>query len=313
MSIEKWTASQISDALTNVEIGREMEHDISVQIYDSNTRSFCGIDSNGFFVFGAPQFSEFEGFLFGRAKLERNKSLFLSNGVSVSPVFTFSFLASNQEEIEAISTIFAGLQNQICDIGDSSTAQISAKGFEDYFARIGRLGVSRDLQIGLFGELAFILSSTHKDPLVKGWHSSPFSTYDFGVREGRLEVKSSSAPTRLHWLRSSQSVNLDRSKLTYLSIFVPEVAEGTSIKQLKHKILESLSHDTGEIFEAKIGLFDLEGCDMTFDLDSAVGSFKFVSALDVPIVSSSEASVTQISWRCNFSLLQGEQKHSIWS
>ena len=313
MSIEKWTASQIGDSLANVEAGRNIEHDIAVQIYDSNTRSFCGIDSNGFFVFGAPQFTEFEGFFFARAKLEGNKSLLLSNGVSVSPVFTFSFLASNQEEIKAISTIFAGLQNQICDIGDSSTAQISAKGFEDYFARIGRLRVSRDLQIGLFGELAFILSSTQKELIVQGWHSSPFSTYDFGVKEGRLEVKSSTAPTRLHWLRSSQSVNLDRSKLTYLSIFVPEVAGGTSIQQLRQKILEGLSENTREIFEEKIGLFDLDGCDMTFDLDSALGSFKFVSALDVPIVTSSEASVTQISWRCNFSLLQGEQEHSIWS
>jgi len=313
MSNNKWSAAEVNSLLSNSIVLHSDQHELSILAFDQDTKCVLGIDNEGFMVFGAPQQSEFKGFSFARAKLECNKSIQLSNGVSIEPVFTFKFLANSDEEIQTISTIFAGLQNQTADSGNTVTAQTSAQGFESYFAGLGKVRLSRQIQIGLFGELAFISSSKNKNQLIDAWHSSPFSTYDFGTQQGRLEIKTSTAPTRLHWLRSSQSVALDKNKLTYLSIYAPEIQDGISITNLSNQISSSLPANLNQKFIEKLSMYDINKADMKFDLESSVTSFKFVAGVNVPYLTSDDNAIVQVAWQCDFSSLEGSANSLIWN
>lgn len=314
MSNTKWSAAEVNSLLSNSIVLHSDQHELSILAFDQNTKCVLGIDNEGFMVFGAPQQLEFQGFSFARAKLECNKSIHLSNGVSIEPVFTFKFLANTDEEIQTISTIFAGLQNQTVDSGNSITAQTSAQGFESYFSGLGKVWLSRQIQIGLFGELAFISSSSDKNQMIDAWHSSPFSTYDFGTLYGRLEIKTSTAPTRLHWLRSSQSVALDKDKLTYLSIYAAEVPDGISLVDLSNQISSSaLSDHSKQKFLEKLSMYELDKANMRFDLPSAVSSFKFVAGMSVPYMRSDDHAIVQVAWQCDFSTLEGAGNSLAWN
>jgi hypothetical protein len=313
MSNTKWSAAEVNSLLSNSIVLHSDQHELSILAFDQNTKCVLGIDNEGFMVFGAPQQLEFQGFSFARAKLEPNKSIQLSNGISIEPVFTFKFLANTDDEIQTISTIFAGLQNQTVDSGNTVTAQTSAQGFESYFAGLGKVRLSRQIQIGLFGELAFISNSSDKNQLIDAWHSSPFSTYDFGTLHGRLEIKTSTAPTRLHWLRSSQSVALDKNKLTYLSIYAPEVPDGISIVDLSNQIISSLPDHSKQKFSQKLSMYEIDKANMRFDLESAISSFKFVAGVSVPYMSSDDHAIVQVAWQCDFSTLDGAGNSLAWN
>ena len=313
MHLDKWTAFQVYALIVNSERSSSDKHELKIIAYDDNTKSILGIDADNFIVFSAPQYSEFEGFRFPRANLEGNKTIELTNGVRIEPVFSFKFLSNSDEEINTISTIFAGLQNQILESGNTQSAQNSAIGFESYFQGLGRIKPSRQLQVGLFGELTFIFNSENKVRTISAWHESPYSTYDFGFQSDRLEVKTTTSPTRLHWLRSSQTLELDRQKLTYLSIYAPEVEGGISVSELIQKLASSLQASEKTTLLAKLDLYDLGQADMRFDLDSAVSSFKFIDGMNVPIVNSSEPAVRNISWQCDFALLRGQERNEFWN
>jgi hypothetical protein len=313
MHIDKWTAFQVYALIVNSERANSDKHELKIIAFDDKTKSVLGIDTDNFIVFSAPQYSEFEGFKFPRANLECNKTIELTNGVKIEPVFSFKFLSNSDEEINTISTIFAGLQNQILESGNTQSAQNSAIGFESYFHGLGRIKPSRQLQVGLFGELAFILNSENKGRAITAWHESPYSTYDFGFQSDRLEVKTTTSPTRLHWLRSSQTLELDRQKLTYLSIYAPEVESGVSVNDLIQKLSSSLQASEKMMLLTKLDLYDLENADMRFDLESAISSFKFIDGMDVPLVDSSEPSIRNISWQCDFGLLRGQDRNSSWN
>ena len=313
MSSSKWDVQEVGQLLSDTEFPHGDQHEISIIKIDLENKTVLGVDREGFLVFGAPQHSDFSGFEFSRAKLEGNKSIYISNGVSIEPVFTLRFLSESPDEIAAIATIFVGLQNQIIDTKSSFSAQEAALGLESYFAGLGKLRLSRQLQVGLFGELAFIYGCNKKAEMISAWHSSPFSTYDFGTTAGRLEVKTSTAPTRLHWLRSSQSVDLDVDKLTYLSIYAPETGDGITISELVERISNDLSQQEVDIFRGKISLYETELADLKFDLESAISSFKFVKSAQVPRINSTERAVIQIAWRCNFGILAGQLQDENWS
>ena len=309
----KWEVSEVNALLTDIDTLPFGNHEISILKLDLETKTVIGKDKDGYLVFGAPQYSEFEGYEFDRAKLESNKSIFVSNGVSIQPVFTLRFLTNSADETAAIATIFVGLQNQIVESGNSISAQEAALGLESYFSGLGKLQLSRQVQIGLFGELAFIYSSTKKAEMINAWHSSPRSTYDFGIAQGRLEVKTSTAPTRLHWLRNTQSVDLDSEKLTYLSLYAPEVGDGLTLHELVTQLKIELEQQEISVLMNKLALYEIEKADLRFDLNSAISSFKFVRSSEVPRVSSEEAAVVQIAWRCDFARLPGERRHDFWS
>ena len=307
-----WTESELFSQLSDSQFESKVDHDVSIIKFDDTRNVLIGVDQQGFVVFGAPQTEDLEVFRFSRAYVENNKTVEISNGKFIERIFMLRILALNVEEIHAVSTIFAGLHSQICESGDSESAQASVNGLRAFLSGLGKIKLSRQLQVGLFGELTAIYANIDSSLMVQFWHSSPMSTYDFGSDSGRLEVKTSTQPTRHHWLRNSQTLSLDKDKLTYLSIYSPEIASGTSIPQLAQMIKDKIPGDQISIFESKLDFYDVEKAELEFDLSSAIASFKYVPGTGVPIINSNEPAVLSISWKCDFSALEGSSSHAIW-
>lgn len=69
----------------------------------------------------------------------------------------------------------------------------------------GRGGLSREQQVGLFGELLVLLSlAAHLGPVaaVKSWRGSDREEHDFGLLDSDLEVKTTTFEERSHWINS---------------------------------------------------------------------------------------------------------------
>ena len=191
-------------------------------------------------------------------------------------------------------------------------ATLAAQGFEDYFADLPRMGLTSEIEVGLFGELSVISASTKKEELIRGWHSTPYSTYDFSFNAKRLEVKTSTRPTRLVWLRSSQTILNADPNLTYLSIYAPFDDSGVTIPELAIQIASNLPPKIKSIFEEKLALYDFEQCTRKFDHKTASETLRFISSADVPIPISDDPKILETRWKCSFENLPNNGDKTSW-
>ena len=208
-----WDATNIYATLEAPRL-HDFSSDVTVLKIDIDLKVVIGYTDNGSVFFGCPQLGQIQGFRKGRAKLEVSQSIDLQERGVVEPALVLSFFVNSEEELRAISTIFAGLYDLNKNANGTDKATLAAQGFEDYFADLPKIGLTPELEIGLFGELSLIAASSKKEEVVRGWHSSPDATYDFSFNGHRLEVKTSTRPTRLVWLRGSQTLSTVDTHLT---------------------------------------------------------------------------------------------------
>jgi len=148
---------------------------------------------------------------------------------------------------------------------------------------------------GLWAELLVIENS--KDPalLIKAWHESPSSKYDFTLGKDKIEVKSTSAEGRIHHFSLDQLNISANSQLLVASIIVRESGQGESglsIQDLYDKICLRVSS-----IDLRLHLYsviaDTIGSDLSkikntyFDYIEASDSLAFYNANDVPHIDSS--------------------------
>lgn len=309
-----WSTTDISRSLADATFDITKNFEISVARLDPQKKVFLGIDFEGYLVFGCEQFGDITGFNFPRVKLEVNKTFNLSNGIEIERCFALKFIASNEDELLSISGIFSGLFTLLNESENSSSATLAAQAYETYFSKISKIKVSRSLEVGLFGELVSIYSLDDCRNMVAGWHSTPNATYDFSFSGSRLEVKTSTRPTRIHWLRSSQLFSSSDPKLKYLSIYAPEDAAGVSVKQLVTLIIEKLG-DTSSInnFLEKIAMYEYEILDRKFDLHTAATTMKFIDSIDVPFPEYSNPKILEVQWKCNFNDFSSSSSTTPWA
>ena len=150
--------------------------------------------------------------------------------------------------------------------------------------------------------------------MVDSWHTTPDATYDFSFSSNRLEVKTSTRPTRIHWLRSSQLFSASDPKLKYLSIYAPEDAAGVSVKQLVNLIIDKLG-DTSSInnFLEKIAMYEYETLERKFDLHTGATTLKFIDSKDVPFPEYSDPKILEVQWKCNFNDLSPSVSSTPWA
>jgi hypothetical protein len=286
--------------------------DLTVLKLDEKLKVVIGYTENGSVFFGCPQVGQIGGFEKGRAKLEVLRTIDLRDRGIVEPALVLSFLVNSEEELRAISTIFSGLYDLNNDSTGSEKATLAAQGFEDYFAELPKIGLTSELEIGLFGELSIIAMSGKKDELVRGWHSSPNATYDFSFNANRLEVKTSTRPTRKVWLRSSQTFPNADPHLTYLSIYAPLDDAGITLQELANRVSHELSPTEKSIFEEKLSLYDIQHCNKRFDFQTALETPRFVLSADVPMPLSDDPRILEIRWQCSFENLPNSGDEFIW-
>lgn len=311
MLASDWDATSIYTILDSPRV-HDFRSDITVLKIDEKLNVVIGYSDDGSVFFGCPQVAQIQGFRKGRAKLEVSQSIDLKNRGIVEPALALSFLVNSEEELFAISTIFSGLYDLNKNAKGTEKATLAAQGFEEYFADLPRIGLTREIEIGLFGELSLLAASTKKEELIRGWHSAPDATYDFSFGGNRLEVKTSTRPTRLVWLRGSQTLKDTDPGLTYLSIYAPLDDAGMSLLDISTQIRESLVPSLATLFEEKLAFYDISSCKLRFDFQSAAQSFRFISSTDIPIPSTEDSRILEIRWKCSFKNLPNNGNSIPW-
>ena len=311
MAKSAWDATSIYAILEAPRI-HDFQTDITVLQIDEEIKVVIGYRNNGSVFFGCPQIGEITGFRKGRAELETSQTIDLKERGLIEPALALSFLVDSEEELRAISTIFSGLYDLNRNANGKEKATMAAQGFEDYFADLPRIGLTDELEIGLFGELCILAASTKKEELVRRWHPAPDSTYDFAYGSNRLEVKTSTRPSRMVWLRSSQTIRNAVPRLTYLSVYAPYDEAGVDLRTLSSQISDSLVPQLRKIFAEKLDFYDLENCIKRFDYQTAIESFRFISSRDIPTPSVDDPRILEIQWKCSFGDLPTSSDTSSW-
>ena len=306
-----WDATNIYAILDGPRF-HDFRSDITVVKIDENLKVVIGYSDDGSVFFGCPQVGQIQGFKKGRARLEVSQSIDLKERGVIEPALALSFLVSSEEELRAISTIFSGLHDLNRNATGTEKATLAAQGFEKYFADLPRIGLTSELEIGLFGELSILAASTKKEELVRGWHSSPDATYDFSFNGNRLEVKTSTRPTRLVWLRGSQTLREIDPGLTYLSIYAPFDDAGINLQDLSVQVKESLEPSMRILFDEKLACYDIADSKKRFDFRRTAESFRFISGSDVPIPNADDPRIMEIRWKCNFENLPNNGDSASW-
>jgi hypothetical protein len=306
-----WDATSIHKILDAPRI-HNFGSDVTVLKSDDSLNVVIGYTVSGSVFFGCPQVGQIQGFAKGRAKLDVSQSIDLKERGLIEPALALSFLVNSDEELGAISAIFSGLYDLNKSGNGTEKATQAAQGFEDYFADMPKIGPTAELEIGLFGELSVMAASTKKDELVRGWHSAPNATYDFSFDGNRLEVKTSTRPTRLVWLRGSQTLKNSDPGLTYLSIYAPLDDAGMNLTELSTWVRESLTPPLKILFDEKMAFYDISGCRKRFDFQRAAESFRFISSSDIPIPNVEDPRIIEIRWKCSFENLPNGGDSAPW-
>jgi hypothetical protein len=310
MTSSGWEAGDIYEILS---IDHQLiDSDLTVIKHDSKNNVVLGYTKEGLVFFSCKQYGQINGFSSARAKLEVLQEINQGLKGTISPVFILSFLVTNDEERKAISAVFSGLFEFNRSYPETSKATDAAQGFEEYLTKFPKLGLSREIEIGLFGELSVIAASKSCGDLILGWHSTPTSTFDFSLNNARLEVKTSTRPTRVHWLRSTQSLVAPDDNLFYLSIYAPEDNSGFTLLDLIDRIKQSTSRTELQQLSEKLSLYEIEKAKIRFDFAQTVRSFKFIDSESIPLPNFNKEQILEVQWKCNFNEINETSKFNPW-
>ena len=307
-----WDANGIFRILSESTI-LEKDSDLTVYQFDEKNQIVIGRKIDGSIFLGCPQIGVIEGFSTPRANLGVFQTIEMKNRGKIEPALVLSFHSFSEDELKSVSTIFAGIYDLNKNSFGKDEATKAAQGFKDFFSKMPKVTMTREEEIGLFGELTAIFSSTKKDYLIRGWHSTPNSTYDFSLEGNRLEVKTSSRPTRHVWLRAGQTIESTVNDLTYLSIYAIEDNSGITLGELVNEIINSVDPVAKQDLMDKVSFYEIEKCKLKFDLKGTIRSFKFISGSDVPILSNIDSRILDFTWKCSFDLLPNLEIPNTWS
>jgi hypothetical protein len=271
---------------------------LSIRYSNSDSSAAIGLTELGEFFLALAQPEPVVGFNLKRARLEGDRLVAFADSIMERAIILRCF-AVTEDELLAISSLFAGLIELFRD--SPVKAMKAAQAYEDYFGAQTSTVPSLPEEVGLFGELCAISKSTSIPEMVSGWHSSPFTTYDFSIGGKRLEVKTSTRPQRIHWLRNSQSGKHSDVNLTYLSIYAPEDAQGLTVDHLVENIRRNLDSSVEKVFDSKLMPFETSNFQRRFDFIETEASFRFFqrNAIPSPIVNSPD--IIDVQWKVDFS------------
>jgi hypothetical protein len=303
-----WDSDGIFEKLSSLGATEDFSLGLSIRDYDPTSRSIIGVTDVGQVFFGGPQEINLSGFVLLRAELDVNQEVSFS-GSLLGPVYLLKIFAEDEDDLLAVSSIFAGLFDLQRD--SPRRAALAAQAYLGYFADIERTRIVAAHELGLFGELVVIMASVDVETMVKSWHSSPYSTYDFSLEQVRLEVKTSKSPQRIHWLRHSQSGSHSDVGLTYMSVYCPEAASGETVRELIERITAKVNDDCHRILLGKLEAFPLGDFNSEFDYSTASTSLKRVPSMDVPSPKIADSRIMDVHWKVDFSRLDASA-HDSW-
>lgn len=161
---------------------------------------------------------------------------------------------------------------------------------------------------GLWAELLVIDQSNNVDYLVRSWHISGTSKFDFNDGVDKIEVKSTSKSRRIHSFSIEQlSPNLN-SKLVIASVFAVRTGVGKSIFNLIDNISKrlhekDLAFKINEIVAETLGRDLQNSFDIYFDYKLAQDTLQYYLSSNIPTISHNAIprEITQIHFECDIS------------
>lgn len=136
----------------------------------------------------------------------------------------------------------------------AEAVQSVLSGLSDILA--GRKGLSREEQIGLFGELVVVLSLARErgaPDAIAAWRGPSSEEHDFGLEHVDLEVKTTMSERRRHWITSlTQLTPTTGRELQLLSLQITSSAlgDGASLADLVELVRSLPGAPAGQVEQA---------------------------------------------------------------
>jgi hypothetical protein len=116
-----------------------------------------------------------------------------------------------------------------------------------------RQGLSRERQIGLFGELLVLLTLTcnrGESAALGSWRGPLGEEHDFGLEEADVEVKTTLGERREHWIGSAQQLSRTGNRQLYLlsiQLTTAALARGWTLPGLVEVVRNKLQSVTAQV------------------------------------------------------------------
>jgi Putative PD-(D/E)XK family member, (DUF4420) len=160
---------------------------------------------------------------------------------------------------------------------------------------------TREIEIGLFGELIFMLAADATDRYVLGWHENSEDPFDFKIGVDRYEVKTTSGPMRRHWFSLNQIVNNTEFQVKYVSVRTTTLIDkGSSCIDLIDDVRLRLTGEVLSKFNTRLDAYPWQQFKAKFDREQAMKSIKIFDSNHLPVPSFSDGKVLSAKWLVEF-------------
>jgi hypothetical protein len=146
---------------------------------------------------------------------------------------------------------------------------------------------------GLWCELFLIARSPKIRQAAAAWHAHPYALHDFAAGRQRVEVKSSSGPSRRHQFQLEQLLPPHGTDAVIASFMLEESGRGSSITELwdeisrRRELTVDLRNRLLQILILGLGRDWRKAKRVAFDPDAASKALRFYDAITIPKVDSS--------------------------
>lgn len=204
----------------------------------------------------------------------------------------------------------------IAEIGDKPELFFLYEKIDNLRALFTKILIKSNItEIGIWGELFVILTSSSPEYLVKSWHINSNDKFDFNDGINILEVKTTTKQNREHNFSIEQLVNYNSNKIIICSIKTYEIENGKSVLDLFNEITSILSDEIKLIFKSKF--FSVVGENLNkfnrkFDFNLSENSIAYYSPIEIPSIDVDhiQAGVSNVKFTSN---LDGSKSFDITS
>jgi hypothetical protein len=198
-------------------------------------------------------------------------------------VLRFWPIDDTDEIRQAVAAVFAGL----VDLGRTSPTSLGSAiaAMETLFESGLTSRLSREVEIGLAGELLVIAEAKDPSAFVSMWHSAFDAQFDFSAQGERLEVKTTSGAERLHWFSSGQVTPIPGVCTSFVSVLLPRVEIGSTIASVFADLARLTAAERARVRNVIIDVAKEPPEVLTsvvFDRDAARASMLHVAAGAIP-------------------------------
>ncbi|WP_187366693.1 PD-(D/E)XK motif protein [Nocardioides dongxiaopingii] len=209
------------------------QEDVALGVLDRLARTGVGRAGSGAFVFVGPQQPAVQA-LAGR-------NFEFKPATDLVPLGTYGRLEDVCILRLTPSEHWDGLHSAVTAVfsGLASTAQVAPldlgpaiHALQALFESDLRSNVTREVEIGLAGELIAIAYANDRAAMAERWHSAIDDAFDLSANGERLEIKTTTAAERVHWVSSRQVTEVPGVCVSFLSVVLPLVAHGTTVSEV---------------------------------------------------------------------------------